>query len=127
MEEQLSMQTRRVSPQTWSKKRWYLLALAGIALLSFWLNFYAVGQLGYGNAYYAAAIRSMTQNWHNFFYVSFDPAGIVSVDKPPVGLWVQALFVMMYVLTAKRFGRPAGLISALVFACGDACRCGRFT
>lgn len=59
----------------------------------------------------------MTQNWHNFFYVSFDPAGIVSVDKPPVGLWVQALFVMMYVLTAKRFGRPAGLISALVFVC----------
>lgn len=116
-----------------------LLALCGIALLSFCLNFYGIGRLGYGNAYYAAAIRSMTQSWHNFFYISFDPAGLVSVDKPPVGLWAQALFVMvfgyhgwamllpqalagaassvmMYVLTAKRFGRPAGLTASLVFA-----------
>lgn len=121
------------------RKRWYVFALAGIALLSFWLNFYAISRLGYGNAYYAAAIKSMMQSWHNFFYVSFDPAGVVSVDKPPLGLWVQCLFcflfgyhgwamllpqalagagsaVMMYVLTAKRFGRPAGLIAALVFA-----------
>ena len=121
------------------RDRWYAFALAMIVLLSFWLNFYAISKLGYGNAYYAAAIRSMTQSWHNFFYVSFDPAGLVSVDKPPLGLWIQALFVMalgyhgwvmllpqalagagssamMYALTAKRFGRPAGLISALVFA-----------
>ena len=121
------------------RSRWYAFALAGVVLLSFWLNFYAISKTGYGNAYYAAAIKSMTQSWHNFFYISFDPAGLVSVDKPPLGLWVQALFVMvfvyhgwamllpqalagaassamMYVLTAKRFGRPAGLISALVFA-----------
>lgn len=118
---------------------WHLFALGGIVLLSFGLNFYEISKIGYGNAYYAAAIKSMTQSWHNFFYVSFDPAGVVSVDKPPLGLWVQALFVlvfgyhgwamllpqalagagsaaMMYVLTAKRFGRPAGLISALVMA-----------
>ncbi|MCI1982915.1 MAG: glycosyltransferase family 39 protein [Oscillospiraceae bacterium] len=121
------------------RPKWYLAALAGIALLSFWLNFYAISQIGYGNAYYAAAIKSMTQSWHNFFFVSFDPAGLVSVDKPPLGLWVQCLFVwifgyhgwamllpqalagtgssiMMYILTAKRFGRPAGLLSAAVLA-----------
>ncbi len=122
-----------------AKAKWYAFALAGIVLLSFGLNFYAIAQLGYGNAYYAAAIKSMTQSWHNFFFISFDPAGLVSVDKPPLGLWVQALFVlvfgyhgwvmllpqalagagssaMMYTLTAKRFGRPAGLAAALVFA-----------
>lgn len=121
------------------KAKWYAFALAGIVLLSFGLNFYAISQLGYGNAYYAAAIKSMTQSWHNFFFISFDPAGLVSVDKPPLGLWTQALFVlvfgyhgwamllpqalagagssaMMYTLTAKRFGRPAGLAAALVFA-----------
>lgn len=117
----------------------HLFALAGIAGLSFWFNFYAISQVGYGNAYYAAAIRSMTQSFKNFFFLAFDPAGVVSVDKSPLALWVQALFVMvfgyhgwamllpqalagtgscilMYVLTAKYFGRPAGLISALVFA-----------
>lgn len=125
--------------QTFMQKYWHLIALALIAALSLWLNFYAISNIGYGNAYYAAAVKSMTQSFKNFFFVSFDPAGMVSVDKPPLGLWVQVLFVeifgyqgwamllpqalagmgstiMMYVLTAKYFGRPAGLVSALVFA-----------
>lgn len=125
--------------QTFIIKYWYLIALVLIAALSFWLNFYAISNLGYGNAYYAAAVKSMTQSFKNFFFVSFDPAGMVSVDKPPLGLWIQVLSVtvfgyqgwamllpqalagtgsavMMYVLTGKYFGRPAGLISALVFA-----------
>ncbi len=121
------------------KKYRYVYALAAIAALSFGLNFYAISRLGYGNAYYAAAIKSMTQSFHNFFFVSFDPAGVVSVDKPPLSLWIQALFVlvfgyhgwamllpqalagtgaclMMYVLVSRYSGRPAGLISALVLA-----------
>ena len=121
------------------KKYKHLIALSLIAILSFTLNFYAISKIGYGNAYYAAAIKSMSESFHNFFYVSFDPAGLVSVDKPPLALWIQTIFVlifgyhgwamllpqalagtgssiMMYILTAKRFGRPAGLISALVFA-----------
>ncbi|UOO37868.1 glycosyltransferase family 39 protein [Oscillospiraceae bacterium CM] len=121
------------------KKNWHLLALALIALLSFGLNFYAISKVGYGNAYYAAAIKSMTENFKNFFFVSFDPAGLVSVDKPPLGLWVQAVFVLifgyhgwamllpqalsatgssllLYALIKKYFGRVSGLIAALVFA-----------
>ncbi|HWP50387.1 MAG TPA: glycosyltransferase family 39 protein [Clostridia bacterium] len=103
------------------------------------MNFYLIGNTGFGNAYYAAAIRSMTQSFHNFFFVSFDPAGVVSVDKPPVGMWVQAIFalifgyhgwamllpqalagagssLLMYILTTKYFGRLAGLVAALAFA-----------
>lgn len=121
------------------KKNWHLIALFLIAILSFGLNFYAISKLGFGNAYYAAAIKSMSLSFKNFFYVSFDPAGVVSVDKPPLGLWIQTVFVlifgyhgwamllpqalaatgsciMMYALISKYFGRPAGLISALVFA-----------
>lgn len=121
------------------KERWHVIALTLIAILSFWFNFYAISKTGYGNAYYAAAIKSMSQSFKNFFFVSFDPAGMVSVDKPPLALWIQVLFVkifgyhgwamllpqalagtgsciMMYVLTAKYFGKPAGLISSLVFA-----------
>lgn len=125
--------------QNFIKRYWYLIALFFIVLLSFGLDFFAISKIGYGNAYYAAAIKSMTQSFHNFFYLAFDPAGVVSVDKPPLGLWIQALFVlvfgyhgwamllpqalgatgatlMMYILTAKYFGHPAGLISALVCA-----------
>lgn len=121
------------------QKNKFILLLLLIASLSFFLNFYEIGKYGYGNSYYAAAIRSMTMNFKNFFFVAFDPSGMVSVDKPPLGLWVQAAFVfifgyhgwamllpqalagtastvMMYILTAKYFGKPAGLLSALFFA-----------
>lgn len=130
---------KKTEPGLAFRKYWYLFVLGLIGVLSFTLDFFAIFKVGYGNAYYAAAIKSMTQSFHNFFFVSFDPAGLVSVDKPPLGLWIQAIFVlvfgyhgwamllpqaiaatgsciMMYILTAKRFGRPAGLISSLVFA-----------
>lgn len=121
------------------KKNYHIIALIFILAISFALNFYAISKNGTGNEYYAASIKSMTQSFHNFFFVSFDPSGMVSVDKPPLGLWTQAISVlifgyhgwamllpqalagtassfMIYILTAKHFGRPAGLLSSLIFA-----------
>ena len=72
-------------------------ALFAVLCLAAFLNFWNLSANGYGNAYYAAAVRSMTQSWHNFFFASFDPGGFITVDKPPVGLWVQAA-------SAKVFG-----------------------
>src|SRR5579884_4308823 len=69
---------------------WHRLALALILLLSAFLNLIRLDQNGYGNTYYAAAIKSMLMNWHNFFFLSFDPGGFVSIDKPPLGFWLQA-------------------------------------
>lgn len=40
--------------------------LAGSLALSFFLNFWNIDQNGTGNAYCAAAIKNMTQSWHNF-------------------------------------------------------------
>jgi 4-amino-4-deoxy-L-arabinose transferase-like glycosyltransferase len=71
-------------------------ALIAILLLAGGLNFYSLAQNGYGNSYYAAAVRSMLASWRNFFFVSFDPAGFVSVDKPPLGLWLQVGFVRIF-------------------------------
>jgi 4-amino-4-deoxy-L-arabinose transferase-like glycosyltransferase len=67
---------------------WQRLALGGVMLISLFMNFYQLGQNGFGNLYYASAIRSMLDNWHNFFFVSFDPGGFVSIDKPPLGFWL---------------------------------------
>ncbi len=115
------------------------LGVAGTLLLSAFLNFFRLTQEGYANLYYAAAIKSMLTSWHNFFFVSFDAAGFVSVDKPPLGLWIQAacaaLFgfggfsillpqalagvlsvALLYHLVRPIFGRTAGLIAALVLA-----------
>ena len=67
-----------------------LLAVAGV------LNLWALDLNGYANDYYAAAVRSMTPSWHAFLYGSFDAAGLQTVDKPPLALWVQALSARVF-------------------------------
>ena len=69
---------------------WERLTLSAILLLSAFLNIYRLEREGYGNTYYAAAVKSMLTGWRAFFFASFDGANFVAVDKPPVGLWVQA-------------------------------------
>ena len=118
---------------------WRRLALAGVMLVSIFMNFYQLGQNGFGNLYYAAAIRSMLDNLHNFLYVSFDPGGFVSIDKPPLGFWLQAAsakifgftpfsiflpqalagvlsVLLLYYLVRRHFGVVAGLLAALALA-----------
>ncbi len=118
---------------------WRRLGLGGVLLVSIFMNFFQLGQNGFANLYYASAIRSMLDNWRNFFFVAFDPGGFVSVDKPPLGFWLQAasakLFdftpfsiflpqalagvlsvLLLYHLVRRRFGVAAGLLAALALA-----------
>ncbi|WP_328613455.1 glycosyltransferase family 39 protein [Amycolatopsis sp. NBC_00355] len=46
--------------------------------------------------YYAAAVHSMSRNVEAFFFAGFDPAGVVSVDKPPLAFWTQTLGVAVF-------------------------------
>ena len=85
------------------------IGLAGVLALSSLLEFNKLRQNGYANLFYAAAVKSMLRSLHNFFFVSFDPGGLMAVDKPPLGLWLQAL-------SAKLFGfAPLPLL--VPFAC----------
>ena len=70
---------------------WHRLALVAILLLSAFLNLFRLSREGNANQYYTATVYSMIQNWHAFFFASFDPAGFVTVDKPPAGFWLQVL------------------------------------
>ncbi|WP_369227071.1 glycosyltransferase family 39 protein [Streptomyces sp. R39] len=72
-------------------------ALGAILLLSALLYGWALGSLGWANSYYSAAVKSMGRDWTNFLFGSFDPAGVVTVDKPPAALWPQ-------VVSSKIFG-----------------------
>ena len=46
--------------------------------------------------YYAAAIRSMTENGKALLLGGFDPAGVVSIDKTPFAFWVQGIGVWIF-------------------------------
>jgi 4-amino-4-deoxy-L-arabinose transferase-like glycosyltransferase len=107
-----------------------LLVLAGLLYL------WALSRNGWANTYYSAAVRSMAGNWHDFLYGSFDSSGLMTVDKPPLALWVQALSVrafgfsslpilvpqalmgmasagLTYDLVRRQFGRLAGFAAGL--------------
>ncbi|MEI7555090.1 glycosyltransferase family 39 protein [Candidatus Chlorohelix sp.] len=88
------LQTRTIATPKISRSE--ILALTAVLLLAALLNFLFLSQNGFGNSYYAAAVKSMLVSWKNFFYVSFDAAGFISVDKPPLGLWLQASSAMLF-------------------------------
>src|SRR3954465_4283141 len=117
-------------------KRPELIALLVLAAV---LNLWALDQNGWANDYYSAAVHSMASSWHNFLYGSFDASGVMTVDKPPLALWVQALSVkafgfgswsllvpqalmgmasvaLVYDLVRRRFGRAAGFAGGAVLA-----------
>ena len=103
------------------------------------LRFYNLSSLGYANHYYAAAVLSMTQSWHNFFFAAAEPGGSASVDKTPLGLWFQVLsssilgvnslgillpqilagifsVALVYYLVNRFYGSFTGLLAGLVLA-----------
>ena len=48
------------------------------------------------NLYYAAGVYSMRQSWHAFFFNSLDSVGFISIDKPPLGLWIQTITTLVF-------------------------------
>ena len=81
----------------------------------------------------------MLTSWPNFFFVAFEPGGSVSVDKPPLGLWIEAISAglmgingfalafpnalagtlaigLLFYMVKKQFGLAAGATAALVLA-----------
>src|SRR3954466_200397 len=70
--------------------------LAVLLVLAGALNLWALSRNGYANTYYAGAVRSMAVSWHAFLYGSLDSSGVMTVDKPPLALWVQALSVRAF-------------------------------
>ncbi|MEV5877320.1 glycosyltransferase family 39 protein [Streptomyces sp. NPDC052101] len=87
------------------------------------------------HGFYAAGVRSMTDNPVAFFYGSFDPGNTITIDKLPGYLWPQALsalvfgfhpwalvlpqaiegmacVVLLHGLVRRWVGVPAGLLAA---------------
>ncbi|SDQ23921.1 ArnT family glycosyltransferase [Actinopolyspora saharensis] len=78
-----------------SGRRWQPWALTGICALAALLYLWGIGD-SWGNTYYSAAVKSMSTGFENFFFGSLDPAGVVTVDKPPMALWAQVLSVKVF-------------------------------
>jgi 4-amino-4-deoxy-L-arabinose transferase-like glycosyltransferase len=115
------------------------LPLTLVAAVAVFARTWQLSQNDFGRQYYAAGVRSMLDSWHNFLFNAFDPAGFVSIDKPPVAIWLQvasaklfgfgtlsillaqviaglAAVLFVYVLVRKYWGGTAAAIAALSLA-----------
>jgi len=110
-----------------------------VLLLAAALRLWRLEDNGFGTEYYAAGVRSALQSSWLFFYNAFDPAGFLSLDKPPLAFWIQAAFAkllgfsgwsihlpqalagtasvaLLYGLVRRPFGTVAATIAALALA-----------
>ena len=130
-----SMLTKKILPGVTTG----MLVIAAIMVFSFVLHMVKIDSIGYANEYYTAAAESMTQSWSNFFFVAAEPGGSVTVDKPPLGLWIEAIFAyflgvsgfsvslpnilagvfsipLLYSMVKKHMGEMAGIVAGFVMA-----------
>ncbi len=114
--------------------------LLGATVFAAVLNTWALAENGYANVYYAAGVKAMLRSWHNFVFLAADPGGLISIDKPPLGLWLQAASAQvfgfsplslllpqaiagviavgaLYLIVHKRYGTLAATAAALTLAC----------
>jgi 4-amino-4-deoxy-L-arabinose transferase-like glycosyltransferase len=105
--------------------------LAGAAVLCLW----GLTRNGYSNEYYAAAAKAGSESWKAWFFGSLDPGSFITVDKPPLSLWLSGLSArllgfssfsillpealctiaavgLLYATIRRVFGPAAGLIAA---------------
>jgi 4-amino-4-deoxy-L-arabinose transferase-like glycosyltransferase len=121
-----------------SRRRIEWAAFAAVLLVAAILRLMRLDDNGVGTAYYAAGVRSMLQGAWLFFYNAFDPAGFISLDKPPIAFWIQTVFaavlgysgwsihlpqalagvasVALLYRLVRPVGAPAAIIAALLLA-----------
>jgi 4-amino-4-deoxy-L-arabinose transferase-like glycosyltransferase len=119
-------------------QRWEWTALALITAGAAVLRLLYLGRVS-PDPFYDAAVRSMGLSWHNFFFGAFEPGGSVSIDKPPLDLWLQVASVklvgfssttlklpeafagiaavpLLFAVVRRVWGPAAGLAAALALA-----------
>ncbi|WP_415975586.1 ArnT family glycosyltransferase [Rhodococcus sp. 077-4] len=125
------------TPETSPRLEWIglVVLLVGTGVAYIW----GLGASGWANSFYSAAIQAGSVSWKAFFFGSSDAANSITVDKPPMSLWLMSLSVRIFGLDTwamlvpqallgvasvallratvkRRFGGAAGLLAGLILA-----------
>ncbi len=79
---------RATRPLPSGRRQWGWFAVGLVLALACVLRLWKIQEVP-GNVFYDAAVRSMAGSWHAFFFGALEPSGTISIDKPPVDLWLQ--------------------------------------
>jgi 4-amino-4-deoxy-L-arabinose transferase-like glycosyltransferase len=122
-----------------ARVRWTHVALAALLVGTAAAYAWNLGESGYANSFYAAAVQAGTKSWKALFFGSLDSSSFITVDKPPASLWVMALsgrifgfsswsmlapqalegvaaVALLYAGVKRSFGAGAGLAAGALFA-----------
>lgn len=86
------------------------LALGALLALTSLLYLWGLDRNGWANSYYSAAAMAGSRDWTAFFFSSSDPGNAISVDKPPLSLWVMAASVWAFGLNPWSILVPQALM-----------------
>ena len=73
------------------RPRWVRPSVAALLLGTGVLYLWNLARTGWGNDFYAMAVQAGTWSWKALFFGSLDPGNVVTVDKPPLAMWVMGL------------------------------------
>jgi len=75
---------------------WVRPTLLGVVALAAVLCLGDLTISGYANTYYAAAVRSASESWKAWFFGALDPGSFITVDKPPLSVWLMGLSARVF-------------------------------
>ncbi len=119
--------------------QWVRPALLGLLVATAVLYLYGLSASGWANSFYSAAVQAGSQSWKALFFGSSDASNSITVDKPPVSLWIMGLSArlfgvnswailapqalmgvasvgLLYASVRRAFTASAGLLAGLVLA-----------
>ena len=88
---------------------WARPALVALLVGTGFLYIWGLGQSGWGNSFYSAAVQAGTRSWKAFFFGSFDASNFITVDKPPASLWVMEISARLFGVNAWSILVPQAL------------------
>ncbi|MEO5724610.1 MAG: glycosyltransferase family 39 protein [Ilumatobacteraceae bacterium] len=106
--------SRRLRLPRPTRNGWITTAIAVATAVLYAWNLAAVGN---ANNFYAAAIRSGGVSWKAWFFGSLDPGSFITVDKPPVAMWLPGLSARLFGFSPWSMLLPnvlAGVASVLI-------------
>jgi 4-amino-4-deoxy-L-arabinose transferase-like glycosyltransferase len=90
----------------WVARGSLIALLAATAVLYLW----GLSASGYANSFYSAAAQAGSENWTAWFFGSLDGGNSITVDKPPVAIWLMALSVRLFGLSSWSILAPEALL-----------------
>ncbi|GAB5078088.1 ArnT family glycosyltransferase [Arthrobacter sp. AD-310] len=93
--------------------RWERPALILVLALNSALYFWNLGINGWANAYYSAAVQAGATDWKAFFFGSLDWGNAITVDKPPLSLWVMGISARIFGFSPVSIMAPQAAMGVL--------------